>query len=154
MIVSIKNIDFSLIKDIWSKFLWPNRQSSIDPTSAVIYPTWPFEYNTEFLLSTPSFFGIYENNQLAGVNSGHKTGKIMYRSRGLYVFPEFRGKKYGKILLEHTCEQAEKESSIFCWSIPRIDVRSVYESAKFSITSAPFVTETLNTNVYAIRHLI
>ena len=87
-----------------------------------------FNYN-------PTFFGYYYKGQLAGVNSGHMCVDNSYRSRGLYVFPEYRKIGIGKQLLIATVMQGHKEKADFCWSYPRINSWSVYESVGYKLST-------------------
>ena len=149
----IQSISFDEILHIWTERLWPTRTSSIETHSAMMFGEYPYKYDASYFNNEPSFFGLYVDDILVGVNSGHKTGDS-YRSRGLYVFPEYRGNSFGKQLLEHTARQAVVEESTFCWSLPRHTSFSTYASAKFVQVGDWFETETSEKNAYAIINLI
>jgi GNAT superfamily N-acetyltransferase len=100
----------------------------------------------------PTFIALYDNNRLIGVNSGHPTGKS-YRSRGLYVFNEFRGKGLGILLLQETINCARQLGYSSIWSMPRQDSISTYNNAGFIQSSSWFGTETSTSNCFVIKDL-
>jgi GNAT superfamily N-acetyltransferase len=114
----------------------------------MIFGEYPYKYDVSYFNNYPSFFGLYIDDILVGVNSGHKTGDS-YRSRGLYVFPDYRGNSFGKQLLDRTVKQAVAEESTFCWSLPRFTSFNTYASANFEQFGDWFGTETSDKNAYA-----
>lgn len=145
--LEIRHIEFSTILLVWAEYLWPNRTSPIEPHSAIEYNTMPYIYNSEYKYNDPIFFGMYNNNELIGVNSGHQTGES-FRSRGLYVFEKYRGYGYGSKILLETVNFAKDRGYIFAWSIPRQTSLNSYTSAGFIQTSDWFPTETSCKNTY------
>ena len=79
----------------------------------------------------PTFFGVYDKNKLVGVNSGHRTKDKEYRSRGLWVDPDYRGKKIGKILLQSTINKSIEEGCDLVWTLPRQSSMPTYNSVGF-----------------------
>jgi GNAT superfamily N-acetyltransferase len=147
----IKLIDFATILQVWQKNLWPNRVSAIESNSAMIYLGGIEGKN---MLTTPTFFGYFHDNNLAGVNSGHLCADNSYRSRGLYVFPEYRGMGIGSKLLTATIQQAEVEEATLVWSLPRRTSWNTYRRAGFTQTSDWFKTETSDENAYCAFDLM
>lgn len=143
----IKRVSWQDIEYIWKTFLWPDRVSAIEPTSAMVYLKG---YNSMNMTSLPSFFGCFVDAKLVGVNSGHRCADNSYRSRGLWVDPLYRGNGYGKILLETTVRQAMEESSSFIWSFPRRTSWPTYKSVGFKKTSKWMQSETSDANSYCI----
>lgn len=82
----------------------------------------------------PIFWGVFENGVLLGVNSGHKTSMEEFRSRGLYVFPEYRKRGVGSQLLTRACSTAKEEKCKLIWSAPRIHSTAVYEKVGFILS--------------------
>lgn len=146
----IKTIDWQTIEDVWKNHLWPNRQSKIETNSAMCYKSGYDMYN---MSTTPTFFGYYVNDELAGVNSGHGCNDNMYRSRGLWVFPKYRGSGIGTQLLLATVEQAKIEGYESIWSYPRKTSSKTYQSAGFEITTDWESSETSDDNAYCLIRL-
>lgn len=128
----ILKTDFDTIYKIWRENLWSDRVSAIEPQSAMLltggYDLKNFEY-------TPTFFIYMVNDQIAGCNSGHKCCDGSYRSRGLYVYPDFRKKGYAKKLLLATIEQGMKERATYVWSYPRYESWPSYKAAGFELVT-------------------
>lgn len=143
----ITTITFEQILPIWENYLWPDRQSSIDPTSAMCYLGG---YDLVNMQANPTFFAYMIDNEIAGVNSGHKTMDDGYRSRGLYVFDKFRGNGIGTKLLNATIEQAQLEHCNMCWSYPRKSSWKSYLNAGFELSSDWETSETSDGNAYCV----
>jgi len=140
----IVQTDFETINLIWSKHLWPTRVSKIETHSAMLldktYDIKNFDYLATFLV-------YYEDEKIAGCNSGHMCSDNTYRSRGLYVFPEYRKKGYGKALLEHTISLGKQQNASLIWSYPRFESWNTYQSAGFNLINEWDKSET-GTNAY------
>lgn len=124
--------DFDTILKIWQNDLWPSRQSAIETHSAMLLNETMDIENFKFHASY--FLYIYKN-QIAGCNSGHLCSDNSYRSRGLFVYPNFRGKGLGVKLLKETIKQGKKENASLIWSYPRHTSWTTYEQAGFKLCS-------------------
>jgi GNAT superfamily N-acetyltransferase len=144
----IKEVGFSDIVEIWTKKLWPERVSSIETHSAMLISG---EYELKNFNYPPTFFVYMVNDVIAGCNSGHKCCDGTYRSRGLFVFPEYRKKGIGKELLLATIDQGKKETCTLIWSYPRFESWPTYNSAGFNLISSWSTSET-GTNAYCSMH--
>ena len=145
-----KRIDFDTIQTIWEKNLWPNRTSAIETHSAM---TWPFEGNPDpidmNIFNYPAtFWGVYLDSKLVGVNSGHKTTDEQYRSRGIWVDPEYRKRGVAQMLFLMTAHQAKVEGCEMIWSIPRKTALPAYTKFGFETVGDYIVTETSEANIY------
>lgn len=147
----INKIDFETIQTIWREHLWPNRQSSIEPCSALCYLTG--KYDLHNIKHAPTFFAYEVDGKIAGVNSGHKTVNGGYRSRGLFVFEEFRGQRIGSKLLAATIDQARLEHSFFIWSLPRKTAWTTYEQVGFTLDTDWRESETSDLNAYCHKFI-
>lgn len=130
---AVQQITFQEILPIWHDKLWPNRVSKIETHSAM---TWPYThinqpYDAAVFLYPATFFGIYDQNKLIAVNSGHLTTQQEYRSRGLWVDPEYRGMGLAQMILISAIEQAKQEGAEMIWSIPRLTALPSYERVGF-----------------------
>jgi GNAT superfamily N-acetyltransferase len=145
-----RRITFDEILPIWRYKLWPNRQSAIEPVSAM---TWPFEGDPDPIDMSifeyqPTFWGVYIDDELVGVNSGHRTSDTHYRSRGIWVSPEHRGKNIANTLFSLTAHQGVIEHCEMCWSIPRKTALSAYTKFGFNTVGGYIETETADANIY------
>lgn len=145
-----KRLDFNTVKDIWQGHLWPDRSSAIETHSAM---TWPFQGNPEQydmkVFDYPAtFWGTYIDSKLVGVNSGHKTTNLQYRSRGIWVDPEYRKRGVAQILFIMTAHQAKVEGCEMLWSIPRKTALPAYTKFGFETVGDYIVTETSEANIY------
>lgn len=145
----IVQIDFSTIYEYWSKHLWTDRHSKIEPTSAMNYLKG---YDLKNLDFTPTFFAFMIDGEIAGVNSGHRCYDGGYRSRGLFVLPIYRGKGIAVELLTQTINQGIKESSSYVWSYPKFSSWSTYQKAGFTLTSN-FEQSELGLNAYCKKDI-
>lgn len=143
----IQKITFEQIYPIWQMHLWPTRQSKIERTSAMKFRGG---YDIDNMSFNPTFFGYFNNTTIVGVNSGHSCVGGSYRSRGLYVFPEFRKHGIGIQLLRAAIMQARSENAYCIWSYPKLSSWSTYEKARFSLASDWEHSE-LDINAYAVK---
>ena len=145
-----KRLDFNIVKDIWQGHLWPDRSSAIETHSAM---TWPFQgnpeqYDMKVFDHPATFWGTYIDNKLVGVNSGHKTTNLQYRSRGIWVDPAYRKRGVAQMLFLMTAHQAKVEGCEMLWSIPRKTALPAYAKFGFETVGDYIVTETSEANIY------
>jgi GNAT superfamily N-acetyltransferase len=147
----IQQISWSEIFEIWSEKLWPQRNvQTIEPFSAMLL-SGGYGSNQSY---SPTFWGYMRDSAIVGVNSGHACVDGSYRSRGLWVDPEYRNQGIGRNLLLKALEQAENENTRLCWSLPRKTSWPTYQSAGFELCSDWFQTETSDANAYCVKHLV
>lgn len=151
----IKRITFNEILPLWQSKLWPDRQSAIEPVSAM---TWPFEgdpqpINMSIFEYEPTFWGAYVDNKLVGVNSGHRTNASQYRSRGIWVDPAYRMHGISQQLFTMTEHQAAVEKCEMVWSIPRKTALHAYTKFGFNTVGDFFGTETAEANIYVKKQI-
>lgn len=147
----IKEITFDEILPFW-KILWGHIDFDITPKHQRLLLKG---YDESILTNynwKPTFFGFIEDNEIVGVNSGFKTSDLQYRSRGLYVIPEFRMKGIATQLLQSTYNQAGKEGCKILWSYPRYEAIHVYLKFGFQKVSC-FETNEFGTNCYVIKRI-
>lgn len=151
----IKKIPFEYIYPIWKEKLWPDRQSTIETHSAM---TWPFSWpdskiNMEIFNYPATFWGVFDGDKLVGVNSGHRTSEVEYRSRGIWVDPEYRMHGISQQLFTMTEHQAVLEGCEMIWSIPRKTALKAYTRFGFQTVGDYFGTETADANIYVIKRI-
>ena len=120
---------FQDIKNIWNEKLWPNRKSIIKEISSMQY-LGGYDM-TIYEKYKPTFFIVGHRDTIVGVNSGHRTKDRLYRSRGIWVDPEFRRYGVAQILFDMTEKQAKKENCDAVWSMPRKSALPAYEKFGF-----------------------
>lgn len=128
----INTISFKEIYQIWSTQLWPTRQSIIETHSAMNFLGG---YDMKNMISIPTYFAYKLDNKIVGVNSGHLCHDNSYRSRGLFVFPEYRKQGIGKQLLLATIDQGINEHADYVWSYPKQTSWLTYQAAGFNLVS-------------------
>jgi len=128
----IIHLTFEEVLPIWANDLWPNRQSKIESNSAMCFKGG---YDMQNMFTTPTFFAAVIGGKIVGVNSGHMCTNSSYRSRGLFVYPEFRGYGIGVDLLKATINQGILEDAKMIWSYPKKSSWSTYSKAGFTLAS-------------------
>lgn len=151
--MNIRKVDFQTVLPIWRNELWPDRKSPIESHSAM---TWPYgDADTQYCMKVfdypATFWAAYHDDEIVGVNSGHRTAHNEYRSRGIWVHPDYRRKGISRMLFLDLEEQAIMEGCHVIWSIPRITGLPAYEAAGFQAIGDFFKTETSEGNVYAYK---
>lgn len=140
--ITLTTLTFEQIKVVWETKLWPDRKSPIEPISMIgfIEPYLPTNIDMSIaeIEQTPLFVGAYDGDRLVGVNSGFRTSTDHYRSRGLYVDPDYRGKGIAQRLLREVFVEALFLHCPIVWSMPRGVARQAYFKAGFEQCSKWF----------------
>lgn len=124
----IREITFEDILPIWTRDLWPQRRSEIEAVSHIGFSGL---YNPKVRPRDPRFFAIVTEGEIAAVNSIHRVFENGVRSRGLFVFPEYRRLGLGSLLLNHSIRSAQKMNGRYIWSAPREKALPVYKSCGY-----------------------
>lgn len=151
MPVQIKPSTFEEVLLIWEKHLWPGRSSPIRAQSSILLngDTDMSLYNNHVY-----FYKAVVENSVVGVNSVFETAKHEFRSRGLFVFPEFRRQMIGQLLLEEAIRYAKARDGKTIWSIPRVQVLPTYLKVGFEESHpADDSTMEFGPNVYVIKKI-
>lgn len=145
----IVQANFSKIFPIWKHDLWPDRTSEITETSAMCFLGG---YSLDNMVKPATFFAYKIDNMIVGVNSVHPCSDGGYRSRGLYVNPDFRNKGIGTVLLKESIDFATSKGAGYIWSYPKYNSWSTYNKAGFKLAS-DWEDSELGKNAYCVRHL-
>ena len=132
-VIDIKETAFDVVLFYWKNKLWPNRKSEIKPMSSMQY-LGGFDMSI-YKKYSPIFFIATINEKIIGVNSGHRTSKSSYRTRGIWVDPKYRNKGVSQQLFSVIKNNAIKENCDNIWSIPRKEALPAYEKFGFKRTS-------------------
>ena len=76
-------------------------------------------------------------DKIVGVNAGHRSTKGEYRTRGLWVNPEYRGHGIAQRLFQMLEEQAMAEQCRWLWSFPRLSSLPAYMRAGYEPYGTP-----------------
>jgi GNAT superfamily N-acetyltransferase len=147
--IMITKISYEDIFTIWKNNLWPTRTSPIESHSSMIFLGGYDIKNKQY---PATFFGYLDDNNIIAVNSGHRCHDNSYRSRGLYVMPEYRNLGIGRKLLLATISQANEEGCDFIWSYPKKSSWRTYAAAGFELASEWHDSE-LDVNAYCKKLL-
>lgn len=123
-------IDFGTIYEIWSKLLWPNRQSQIEPLSAI---SDDLSIDINILKNKAYYIAYKSGDKIVGVLSGHPTGDSSYRLRGLYVIEEFRNKGLATLLMQKQIEHAKELDMKCVWLMGRVAREPLYAALGFEV---------------------
>ena len=129
-VLEIRKIPFDECKNKWASTLWKGRQN-IKPTNSIT-----FELSRDSSLETvavASFWGIFFEGELVGVNSGFGTSRELFRSRGLWVDEPFRGQNLSGKLFSAISEFALASGYQKIWSLPRKSALKSYTKNGFVI---------------------
>jgi len=127
----IEAIDFMTILPIWQQELWPGRESTIEPLSAIDVDSG---YNMKLMEAEPFFWGAFSNSrQLIGVVSGFQTSDTHFRSRGLWVAKDQRNQGLGKQLIQTVEKQAVRRQCHILWTMPRQSSWEFYRRVGFQV---------------------
>jgi len=109
------------------------------------------EYDSTNMQSIPTFYGYIINDDIVAVNSGHACpNQNNYRSRGLWVDPNYRHQGIAQKLLTATIEQGQQEGYRQIWSYPRRSSWPTYQAVGFELVSDWETSETSEANAYCI----
>lgn len=154
--MGIKKITFSEVLPFWKQLWYP--KEDIQQRSGRLLITG---FNKSIITNDDikvTFFGAEVDGKIVGVNSGYtvipdyrtSTG---YRSRGLFVLPEYRGQGIAQQLLQATEDQANEENKIIIWSIPRKSALKTYTRFGFRVMSDFFGGE-FGENCFVVKGLL
>ncbi len=95
-------------------------------------------------LHSTTHFGLYENDQLAGVASLFQAKHPafpdfrQFQLRGMAVLDDFQGMGFGQLLVEATEDKARRGAAEIIWFNAREIAVGFYERMGYKITGKPF----------------
>ncbi len=143
----IKQITFEEIEPFW-EILWPD--FNIEKRSGRLLL---FGFDHSIIVNDNikvSYFGAEVDGKIVGVNSGFKPKPHEYRSRGLFVLPEYRKRGIAQRLFNATQAQGYVENAITLWSMPRRPALPAYLKFGFKVLS-DFTKEEFGENCFVMK---
>lgn len=164
---TIEACQFEDVLPIWEKHLWPGRVSKIESNSAM---KWQGGIDLELMQAEAKFWlarlrdsELPNDQQVVGVLSGHYGGLIdgvrSYRTRGLFVFPNYRGQGIAQALMAAAFTEARRLDYDVVWTFPRKSAMPAYEKMGFK-RIGPWIGKEdprageFGPNCYATRYLL
>lgn len=129
MTLYVQEIDFNLVFPIWRSHLWPDRTDPIRPLSSMLLGG-----GTDMSIYekfSPRFLGLFHEDSLVGVLSGHRSSADNYRIRGLYIHEEYRRRGGAQMLFKEFQKIAAEEKGSTIWSYPKLAALPVYKKFGF-----------------------
>ena len=156
----VEEINFKEIKEVWEKELWPNKKNGVAKANEWTWHWLQKELGKDKQMAKdaePTFVGIRSNKELVAVNSCyHSNSKGIFnywRSRGLWVHPNFRGQKYSSTILTWCLEHAKLKGGHWMWTVPRQSAMPAYKSVGFTQESDWFDDGQFGPNCIASKYL-
>ena len=156
----VEEISFEEIKAVWERALWPNKKNGVAKANE-----WTWKWHTKNLGKDkkmakevdPTFICLRSGKEIVAVNSCYESnveGLFKYwRSRGLWVHPDFRGKEYSCVILTWCLEYARKHGGIYMWTVPRKSALRAYQKVGFVQCSEWFDDGQFGPNCIAAKYL-
>ena len=142
MLDFVEEISFEEIAEVWAAELWPDKKNGVAKANEWTWYWLQKELGKDKRMARdaiPTFVGIKSGKKLVTVNScyySNSKGMFNYwRSRGLWVHPDFRGQKYSSVILTWCLEHAKANNGHWMWSVPRKSAMAAYKSVGFVIQS-------------------
>jgi GNAT superfamily N-acetyltransferase len=109
-------------------------------------------------LSTTVHFGVYDKNKLAGVatfleQNHHDMEGTHLQLRGMAVLDEFKGKGYGKLLLDEGEKLAIQKQKQIVWCNARLIAKPFYEKFGYKIFGKSFEIPIIGTHFVMYKEI-
>lgn len=137
----VEEITWPEIFPIWQNLLWPERPHFDKYTTMINNKDIDMDIRRKaqanFALYNGVFFGIKttDKGQVIACNSGHQCSRTLFRSRGLYVYPEFTGRGIAHSLLAYTAKFAQDNGFEKIWSLPTEKALPIYNQVGYETMS-------------------
>jgi hypothetical protein len=151
--LQLKEITFEQIREVWLQDLWPNR-TDVKPMSSMVYGEHDNHDMSIYEKYIPTFWGIFNDDQIIAVNSGFRTNDQLYRTRGIWVRNDHRGNFLSSMLFDAIDAQAKLENCTHIWSFPRFGSHLAYLRAGYTKTSDWYTNNSYGKNCYVLKNIV
>jgi N-acetylglutamate synthase-like GNAT family acetyltransferase len=137
----VEEITWPEIFPIWQNLLWPERPHFDKYTTMINNKDIDMDIRRKaqanFALYNGVFFGVKttDTGKVVACNSGHQCSNTLFRSRGLYVYPEFTGRGMAHSLLAYTAKFAQDNGFEKIWSLPTEKALPIYNQVGYETMS-------------------
>lgn len=140
----IEEITWDEIFPIWQNLLWPDRVTPNIKCYTPMINNVDVDMNihrmakAHFGYYNGIFFGIKTSDakrKVVACNSAHQCSRTLWRSRGLYVYPEFAGRGIAHSLLAYTAKFARDNGGEMIWSLPTEKALPIYNQVGYETMS-------------------
>lgn len=126
---NIEPCSFEEILPWWENHLWPDRESEIEPVSAIdIHGNIDMDW---FENSTPHFWQARLNGKVVGVISAQTQKNKPVRMRGVWVAPDCRKSGVGQQLMNRVFETCTTGKHPYVWAMARHDSLDFYKKCGY-----------------------
>jgi len=129
--LTVTSIDYMEISQSWNQ-LWAEGH---EPYSSMLMNSG-FDHHIKDQYKWRGF-AVKHRGLIVGVNAGHKSSPRDYRTRGLWVDPDYRGQGIAQLLFEKLENQAQHECCRWLWSYPRLSALGSYIKAGYEPYGTP-----------------
>lgn len=143
----IKEISFEDVKPFWN-LLWSNLRLD-ERSGRQLLDGFDENIITNDQIKV-TYLGFETDGKIVGVNSGFSPKLWVYRSRGLFVHPNYRKRGISQELLQATENQGKLEGAKMIWSMPRRPALPAYKKFGFKVVSE-FKKGMFGENCYAMK---
>ena len=150
--ITVVKTDWDTVRFQWKYNLWQGRDE-YKPMSSMVY-NQPETYDMDIYEKYyPTFWAAYDTDRtVVGVNSGFRTTDTLYRSRGIWVNPDYRKQGIAQLLFDVLEEQAIEEGCTDMWSYPREGSHRAYLKFGFDMTS-DWYDDLFGRNCYVLKQI-
>jgi len=130
MTLYCKQITYDEILPYWD-ILWRDRERMIQYSAMRMMGGYDSDIKNTYKWRAFAVCDDKRGGKIVGVNAGHKSGAREYRTRGLWVSSEYRGRGIAQQLFKQLEDQAKHEMCRWLWSYPRLAALPAYCKAGY-----------------------
>ena len=137
--IKYKRIEFIDIVPYWNK-LWGDRIHTVY-SSMLMRGNHDYHIKDTYKYRCWCAYDSARKDRIVGVMAGHKSEPLCYRTRGLWVDPDYRGQGIAQGLFALAELQAKNEHCRWLWSYPRLAALPAYMKSGYVAYGEPDLGE-------------